>query len=453
MDELEGLKGQWHLPGSHRNVVGTLRQESGRGIWLDLDGTPVPHSPSNAGFRVPIILGRVNGGQPVTLLNCQGYWAGDDDFGRRSRSRIVCTAETAIIGSHIHTLERVRFDRLAVRFEHLDEWANASGFKVRANPLKDPVLIEHSRPKEIIAKVAGHRVTVGFTSVVKQQRLLSATVEQRAYVQLEWDEPQALDKLYDEIRLFQQFLSFAMNYPTFPSRVYAVSVNKAGLGRQGDWNEIRHSWTDGSETAAAHYRWQMLFRLSDVVARFPDFVAAWFTQAPRLGVVYDMYISCLKDDDANLEGRFLRLTQALETLHRRLFDGKYMGDDVFRTTVLSPLYGAIPAGIDSGFRDRLQGYLKYGNEFSLRKRLCDLVDGASPQLERSSCLPWSNAFEFVNRVCDVRNYFTHYDAASEGSTVTEPELQELVRGVFWLLQTQLMLTVGFTHGEIAAVRG
>ena len=27
MDELEGLKGQWHLPGSHRNVVGTLTRE------------------------------------------------------------------------------------------------------------------------------------------------------------------------------------------------------------------------------------------------------------------------------------------------------------------------------------------------------------------------------------------------------------------------------------------
>ena len=67
--------------------------------------------------------------------------------------------------------------------------------------------------------------------------------------------------------------------------------------------------------------------------------------------------------------------------------------------------GAIPEGLDGSFKESIKNRLKYLNEFSLRKRLTEIID---------LCECVFNLFayrekDFIEAVINTRNYLVHYD--------------------------------------------
>jgi len=97
--------------------------------------------------------------------------------------------------------------------------------------------------------------------------------------------------------------------------------------------------------------------------------------------------------------------QALESFHRVTKGGKYLSNDEwkpFRAT----LANAIPAELDSGHRESLRSRIKYGNEYSLRKRIGELLEGLN-EITLSRLSPTDKYFTGI--IVDTRNYLTHYD--------------------------------------------
>jgi hypothetical protein len=97
--------------------------------------------------------------------------------------------------------------------------------------------------------------------------------------------------------------------------------------------------------------------------------------------------------------------QALESFHRVTKGGKYLNNDdwkPFRTT----LSNAISAELDSGHRESLKSRIKYGNEYSLRKRIGELLESLNEKT--LSRLSPTNKY-FTGVIVDTRNYLTHYD--------------------------------------------
>lgn len=102
---------------------------------------------------------------------------------------------------------------------------------------------------------------------------------------------------------------------------------------------------------------------------------------------------------------FLSLMQALEGLHRALFEGKYMEESDY-AAVKSGLTAAIPNNVQPDHKEALKSRIKYGNQISLRKRLDKLVSNLSFK-SRNSLFGIGNGIP--RTWIDTRNYYTHWD--------------------------------------------
>ena len=85
--------------------------------------------------------------------------------------------------------------------------------------------------------------------------------------------------------------------------------------------------------------------------------------------------------------------------------------------VQDALHSAIPPDIPDALRQKLSDSIGYANEYSLRRRLKDLLGG----LRTSSLemLQISNSDGLTELLVKTRNYLTHFDDASKTSLVED----------------------------------
>jgi hypothetical protein len=70
---------------------------------------------------------------------------------------------------------------------------------------------------------------------------------------------------------------------------------------------------------------------------------------------------------------------------------------------LPVLLNALPTKLDKAFRESLKAKMKFLNEFSLRRRIAELVRKHSKHLDQ-----WlGSEQEFATRIADLRNKLTH----------------------------------------------
>jgi hypothetical protein len=126
-----------------------------------------------------------------------------------------------------------------------------------------------------------------------------------------------------------------------------------------------------------------------------------------------------------IEGRFLALVQAVEAFHRRFADGVYVLPEVFDQQVAPALIAAIPGGLDASLVESLKSRIRFGNEYSLRKRLRLLFREHEQALEK--VVP--DAERFIDPIVEQRNAFTPFP---EDQAQLRPNTEDWLRYNFVL---------------------
>jgi len=119
-----------------------------------------------------------------------------------------------------------------------------------------------------------------------------------------------------------------------------------------------------------------------------------------------------------LEFHFLSLMQALESFHRATKGGKYLSDKSWKP-YKEKLVNEIPVELDSGHRESLKNRIKYGNEYSLKKRLGELLRTLD---EKTLSVLSPSTKYFTGVIVDTRNYLTHYDDELKNSSLKDADL-------------------------------
>src|SRR5205823_4019126 len=91
---------------------------------------------------------------------------------------------------------------------------------------------------------------------------------------------------------------------------------------------------------------EMIFPHPRIADRFAEIADRWFALQTDLSVVVSLFFGTLYARGLPREFRFLALTQALETYHRRTHGGLYMTDAAYEP-VLDALTDAIPASVEA----------------------------------------------------------------------------------------------------------
>jgi hypothetical protein len=139
-----------------------------------------------------------------------------------------------------------------------------------------------------------------------------------------------------------------------------------------------------------------------------------------------------------LEHQFLSLAQALETFHRRVYGGFYLGEEEF-AAVLQALSGALPSNVPSNVATSYKMKLEFLNEYSLRKRLKNLVEAAG----KTARFLIPRPDDFVQRMTNTRHFLTHYDNRLRGSSAEGEDLFWLIQQAKFLFEVLLMREIGF----------
>ena len=157
-----------------------------------------------------------------------------------------------------------------------------------------------------------------------------------------------------------------------------------------------------------------------------------------------LYVATLSIDLGYSEFRLLNYAQALEALHRRVFGGKYLTDEEYEP-VCQTLIDSIPESLQRSHRDSLKGRIKYGHEFSQRKRIKLLLDEVW-----EDCLDQfiDNKNNFIDKVINTRNYLIHYDSSSESQAVKGIEIFYIAERLKIILIVHILLQLGIPQKNV-----
>ncbi len=248
----------------------------------------------------------------------------------------------------------------------------------------------------------------------------------------------------------QNFLSLAIGKAVFPIIIKGKSERCSTKSQNGKaiYPDIFIYYATNIlfETSSKIHPFDMLFTFRDISDRFEDILKNWFEKSEILKPVYNLYFGTLYNPQMYLQHQFLSLIQAVEAYHRRKFGGKYLSDEDYET-IYSKFKEIIDElNIETSFKDALKSKLKYGNEFSLRKRLKDLFVKYQDITQNFI----KDEYNFINKVVDTRNYLTHYDKKLR-NIADGKDLYRIIQKLKTVLQICLLYELGFDKEEIKSL--
>ena len=138
---------------------------------------------------------------------------------------------------------------------------------------------------------------------------------------------------------------------------------------------------------------------------WPQVLQTWFSKSQSLDTLAGLFFGVSVDRSIPVEFQFLALIQGIESYQRTHGDDVYVSDEDYEP-IKKALLEAIPSSVNPDHREALKGRIKYGNEYSLRKRLDITLQSVPAPLVIEIT---NNNKKFTAQVVATRNYLTHRD--------------------------------------------
>jgi hypothetical protein len=430
------FRGVWWLPEHPETTVGGIIKFSPlNGSELKLtnqDFAPLIAQMKNREFpgfpvlnphpeNIDLVCGRLTDNREVTLYRCY-----DSGFSEHFFINYV------MIGHCFKSVKEIIIDSIEYEYPNLVEWSNQGAWIQKEEEYNNGTAtyqLKYEAPKPLQAIIGQWSITLN-RGMTQHHSLKEIAFRQTASVKISC--PQTVfDDYLEQNRLWENFLGLGMGKIVRPSQ---VSANPAVLKKTLDsgyeiYNKLSVYYKTGTFLldSSDHLNFgYVLFFLEQISEDFNHYVSNWFIKAEKLKPVYDLYFGVQSATSMYLENQFLNIIQALETYHRRMYQGVYTSVEEY-DHIYQLLVAALPPNMDKSHRQSLVGTLKYGNEYSLRKRLKLIFSKVLKDLEDITIDIAREKDNFIDIAVNTRNYLTHYTEDNNLSRAKTPkELYELV---------------------------
>ena len=390
------------------------------------------------------IVGVVGKNESVTLERCfRRGW--NSNFGGLWTSTI--RAECAFIGAIYEAGEDITFSKVRFSVEGLDEWLRVSGIHVDHNWDEKSASIGFDPPKEIALPLPGgiemkfdFRWTLpGFPSITE------ARITQKAYISLISTELRPPDDFLALIFKIHNFLCFAINRTVSLESVTAYSTELTKEREDGSTDEspikVYYESLPRSEVKPKIRLPDMLFLYRGVEKEFEEILDRWLKSYEISEPAFNLYFASKSGAHKYLDRKFLSFVQGIETLHRRNSQETLMPEEEF-----SNLLDTMLKNVPHDRRAWVEEKLKYANEWSLRKRISEMVEPFQDFFGSSS-----ERKHFISKIVVTRNYLTHYDSEIEDQAASGEDLWILCRKLEALFQLHFLRIIGIKDEDIATI--
>lgn len=423
-------QGYFWLPSTpERKIPGVVRFAKSD-ITLDLLGTLVETSLRQLAvvgppFKADIVVGQAQNGKNLTLYDCTQI--GNTTNIPHGTGSSTVSAGCLLIGKHYASKADLLFHSLSINYLHLEEWIAYRPFSPQEeekNPSGETTIFasKYVVPDKVKYPVASLSCDItidsqmflgGFASFHKESR------EHVALLTVTPGEKKSFDWFLERTVDLQNLLTLFIGEPTFPKRtvLYGDELTGPGFTYREDIQLFFHP-AHGKVVERLHPI-KMLAFFPGLSAHFGTILDSWFSKKQLLETVCALFFGVIYNDYLFLQFRFLGLIQALETYCRRVQGGKYLPDADYEK-IAAALKAALPPTTPQDLRNSLvQGKIKYGNEYSLRKRLRELLCSLDDETAK---LVTPSSGKFCDDVTATRNYLTHYTSELHAQAFKGAEL-------------------------------
>lgn len=420
LSELFTRRGMWWLPSTHGvRVPGTMTYNPDVEIKLELDGTLRQEMPKGTfeHLQIPIILGETLDGKCCTMVDThESNYQINTPGG--VNSSFFCFQ---LFVGHKHVDPMItEYESALVSLTDLGGWVNRNPFTDQntfGQKNGASATVTYVMPPIIAATVSPLDAVISIESsfdgkMEYQARILRHSeclrIIPRAPKKSEW-----YRALLFKLRVL---LSLLVGRPTFFLRIQLCT--DANAMPESGGKVLRH-YVDLCIRQSGHKKEKELlpreipFTYPAVAAIWSTMLNTWYSKVSGLETLVGLVFGVSVNRSTPVEFQFLALIQAIESYHRTCGSDSYVSDADYESIKMA-LTDAIPSCVGSDHRDALKGRIKYGNEYSLRKRLELTLDNVPPVI---AALITNGDNAFVSRVVDTRNYLTHRDETQKDNVL------------------------------------
>jgi hypothetical protein len=439
------FKGLWWLPQKpDHQVAGILKFSSQDGTTLDLIGdsfkmslfdlfsvdeqplTGMKFLPSN--IRIETICGNTENGEEITLYNC---WEVGENISR-GYGGASYGAQVVFIGCHFKKEKDIVFDKISVGYNVVQDWLGVAGFtgKIKTNRRKGihtQAKLNYKLPKRIEMRIRDFKLTFYADLRLGGNQWSDIHLKQNMFIEIKPDKSlHYLDYHSIPIYNLRNFMSFATGSVVLPTTVTGqnkkfrrevsqkrttvkdVYIYYSAKGNQYDQKNI-------SQTS-------MLFLYRDIAENLESYLQKWFELSQKIRDVIDLYFGIFYSSSIYPYLELLTLAQAIEIYHRTIYGGTYMTPENY-SSIAQTISAAIPNNLDSDHRESLKSKIKWGYEYSLRKRISFILKSVLLPYKKTLDLLVGDYKTFIAIFVDTRNHITHHDPTEIGLAITDPYKQ------------------------------
>jgi hypothetical protein len=449
--ETKTFKGKWWLPENpdHR-VMGTLTFVGDDDPKLELedslnpDTTPIKEMKRllDPFVTYEIIQGISIEGIPLTLLNCEGQRNSINLMGYDAIPYTIF-AQWAFIGHHFQNVDDIAFQHMTISYDHLHKWTGFCSIEHKRDSAGQGE-ITYTNLSEHEAVVQDIQVSLHnkceFTS--DSQKI---EVREDSYVLLTSKQPLPILEFLRYCNHIQSFFALGTGNP-----IQQTSMKGKILLEDQYPVSILHAPWHAKKRSNRTFKHPMLFTFRDIADSWGKFLAKWVDLSEKIKPVYNLFLSNLYAPRIYEENRFLFFMQSLETYHRRMYGGAYLDNDQFQKVLeaLETRLNEPDLAIPKDIRDVYKQRLRYMNEYSLRKRLNQILDMLGDIT--TTIIPDTKGF--TDSVVRTRNYLTHYsEENADNVDVSGQNLYVLGQKLRSLLELCLLHEIGFSQTQLQKV--
>lgn len=443
----------FYLPPRNRKILGRLEYDPEGGISIRyMDAADIAESLASSQAKYPILLGQMVKGLPFTIIDAT---VATTNFGMAGFVDVRISCSRLLIGVHLRQPTTAAFDEFRVSFTDLNAWFNAKPLQTTHQQLPVP---ESGHEMSIIAK---HLTPFGFSPIGSEislfsDQILSATGDDitRSAIQNQFEicirvrQPLNLNESIFELFRLQALMSVLVGRQVFYTRVRFLLHGLEETERHRNAVTFLSKFArDKSGAKPARFD-QILLPLPLIKSSLSNLWSSWIDRYDSYRSAAELFTSTELFGGQLLNFQLLAIMQALETFHRNRFGGKYIAESSY-ASIESLLKSAIPSEVQNDLRSALKSRLKFGNEYSLRKRLLslanDLPGGSSGVI---ASLIHSRLKDFLGRAVDTRNYLTHFTSELHSASFHDEELYWATRLLRWFFIAVLLHDLGLASQEL-----
>ncbi len=437
-------------------------------LTFDDVGADHPVFDISSDLCIPIVHGKMDG-RKVTLLRCHkrfGSGQNRDNAGDANTQTAIVWTDTVFVGVHFNSLLDIKFPWLSVSYTHLSRWLG----------LERSVVGEDGKRR--LQPFRGVRVPVRDDLNILFYRALYEEVgeNQSPYPVVLIAEIRPRDKMPYDSRgnnddesffpfidcYLRDFMNLVTGEPNYPFNISAVSPYDTK-------QLVKIFYRIPGYDPEAGRRIEVSFTLSYnfIQSEFSLYFKTWVENANALASACDLFFKRYYLSNIDIETQFTFLIQAIEAYHRRKSGDTYLEcDDYTQLTeslnfeieklvktseVKSWAQGEVnPVNVNS-LKQSLLNSVKYGNEYSLRRRLKDIREVVLRDNMELVDELLENPREFFNRATETRNFLAHQLAERNSDVLGPSEFPDYVRKLRKLLRLCFLVEMGLQPEEIATL--